>query len=81
MRVHVSMHILRAQHVSLFVCLYKEWGACVHVSARINQRASKRICLRFESWTCLSMCVHTLRADQHLNVSRAESVSAFVCAC
>jgi hypothetical protein len=47
-RVWMYLHILRAEHVSLFVCLHQEWSSCVHVSARIKSRAC--ICVRLRFW-------------------------------
>ena len=65
------MHMLRAGRVSLlFTCIksghIKEQSVCLRVFAH------------FESQICLSMCLHTLRAEMCLNVLRAESVFAHI---
>ncbi len=80
--VCMYLHILRAERVSLFVCMYTWWSACVHVPARIKSQAcicacslvlrARHVSAYIEGWECGCM---------RLNLAKAESVPACVCAC
>jgi hypothetical protein len=79
--VHVSAR-MRAERVSLFICLHQEWCVCVRARACVCTYQELIVYLRafarFESRTCCSMCLHTLRAESedcdHHNSAVLESI-------
>ena len=75
------LRVLRAERVSLFVCLHQEWSVCVCACVCTYQEpiVYALAFAHFESRTCFSMCLHTLGADSLLHAF--EGIKSWKCVC